>query len=544
MSITSIDGTLLRKMIIAGSNNLAKNRELLNRLNVFPVPDGDTGNNMALTVLAAAQEVSKIKSPNIYDVAKAASGGSLRGARGNSGVIVSQLFRGIAKGVEGVSIATVDDVANSLTKSTESAYKAVMRPKEGTILTVAKAISDKANEMKSETDDIGVLLKAVIDHGNYMLEQTTEMLPALKQAGVVDSGGKGLMCILEGAYGALYEKGDIEILEVDSNSEEAAMENNFSAEDIKFGYCTEFFITVEKTSEKVENNLKNYLSKIGDSIVVVGDEDIIKIHVHTNNPGAALERAITVGPISNIKIENMREQHSNLINFTSNNTYVEEESFVGFVTVVMGDGIGNTFKELGVNQVIAGGQTMNPSTDDIIKAIEKVNAKNIIILPNNKNIILAAEQAAKLVKDKKVFVVPSKTVPQGINCMVNYVESEDIDSIVKSFNNSINNIATGQVTFAVRDTVIDDINIKEGNYLCIIEGKINNVSTNIDEGTKELIDKMLVDEEGFLSIYYGEETKEEDALNLAKYVEDKYEDVEVEVTYGGQPLYYYIISVE
>lgn len=555
MSITKIDGILLKNMIIAGSNNLEKNREVLNSLNVFPVPDGDTGNNMSLTVLSAGKEVAKSNNPNVYDVAKQASSGALRGARGNSGVIVSQLFRGLAKGMEGSSVADAKVVVNALILSTQTAYKAVMKPKEGTILTVARAVSEKAEEMVSKTDDIELILQECIKAGYVMLNKTTEMLPQLKQANVVDSGGKGLMSILDGAFEALVSKKSYEILDVsEKNMADANVMGEFDTNDIKFAYCTEFFIKTKDTSEKTEQKIKDYLEKKGDSIVVVADDDIIKIHVHTNNPGLVLETAITYGELTSIKIENMKEQHSTLINFskeandatepTQEEAVETERTELGFVSIVAGDGLKEMFETLGANYVISGGQTMNPSTEDILNAIDKVNSDNVIILPNNKNIILAAEQAAALSKDKKVFVVPTTSVPQGVSAIVNYIPNVSVDETLENMNEAIKLVKTGQITFAVRDTVIDDKKIVEGDILCMFENKINNVSKNTVDGLKELLESMVDDETSFISIYYGEDVESSEIDDINKYIEETYEDIEVAIDYGGQPLYYYIISVE
>lgn len=555
MSNTKIDGILFKNMIVAGCNNLEKNRELLNSLNVFPVPDGDTGNNMALTVLAAAKEVSKSSNPNISEVAKKASSGALRGARGNSGVIVSQLFRGISKGIDTNDIADAQIIVDALVLSTETAYKAVMKPKEGTILSVARAVSERAVEVYTETDDILVILEESIKAGYIMLDRTTEMLPALKQANVVDSGGKGLMCILDGALLALQTRQEYTIEEIkESNMSEANIMGAFSTEDIKFAYCTEFFINTKEANEEVENTIKAYLEKLGDSIVVVADDDIIKIHVHTNNPGKVLERAITVGELSKIKIENMKEQHSTLISFSDDNDgaqeveeVVIERTSIGFVSIVMGEGLSDICKKLGANEIISGGQTMNPSTEDILNAIENVNSDNVIIFPNNKNIILAAEQAALLgtTDDKKIFVVPTINIPQGISALINYVPNDDISSTLDNMNEIIQEITTGQITFAIRDTVIDGNVINEGDILCMLENKINNVSKDVISGAKELIDALVnEDETSFISVYYGEDVSENDANILIEYIEEKYSDIDVELSYGGQPLYYYIISCE
>lgn len=552
MGIINIDGNLFKKMIIGGSNELSKNKQLIDSLNVFPVPDGDTGTNMSLTVLAAAREVDKLNTPNIYDIAKVAATGALRGARGNSGVILSQLFRGFARGFEGKSLASVEDFANAFKKSQEMAYKAVMKPKEGTILTVARALSDKAAEMAYDTDDIEILLREVIKHGKEVLELTTDMLPELKQASVVDAGGKGLICILEGGFNAMLSNEDVKI---NTYSKESKTENssfgNINTEDIKFAYCTEFFINVNEVTEAIEDNLKNYLESVGDSIVLVGDTNIIKIHVHTNHPGSVLEKCLKMGTLSNLKIENMKEQHSSLINFVEEKETVENkidentpQKDFGFVAVSMGEGLSETFKSLGTDIVIEGGQSMNPSTDDILLAVEKVNAKNVIILPNNKNIILAAKQASELCKDKKVIVLPSKSIPQGINALIHFLPQCELEENIESMTDGIKSVKTGQVTYAVRNTVVNDKEIKEGNILCMLEGDIEHVSEDLQEGAKLLIASMLETGSEFITIYYGKDASLEQANELYDFISEKYADCEVEVHKGDQPLYYYLFSAE
>lgn len=546
MGIINIDGNLFKKMIIGGSNELSKNKQLIDSLNVFPVPDGDTGTNMSLTVLAAAREVEKLNTPNIYDVSKVAATGALRGARGNSGVILSQLFRGFSRGFEGKSLANVDDFANALKKSQEMAYKAVMKPKEGTILTVARALSEKASEMAYDTDDIEVFFTEIIKYGKEVLELTTEMLPELKQASVVDAGGKGLICILEGAFNAMLSKEDITI---DAFSKESKTENssfgNINTEDIKFAYCTEFFINVKEVTDAIEDNLKNYLQSVGDSIVLVGDTDIIKIHVHTNHPGSVLEKCLKVGTLSNLKIENMKEQHSSIINFVEEKAKINTpQKEIGFVVVSMGEGLSGTFKSLGADMVIEGGQSMNPSTDDILLAIEKVNAKSVIVLPNNKNIILAAQQAEKLCKDKKVIVIPSKSIPQGISALIQFLPQSEIDENIESMTNGIRSVKTGQVTYAVRNTVVNHKEIKEGNILCMLEGDIKHVAEELQAGSKELLLSMIEEGNEFLTIYYGKDATLEQANELSDFILEKYPECEVEVQKGDQPLYYYIFSAE
>lgn len=530
---------------------LFENKQIVDALNVFPVPDGDTGTNMSLTALAAAVEIEKINSPNIYDVAKAASNGSLRGARGNSGVILSQLFRGFSKGLEGKEVATADDIAFAFVKAMETAYKAVMKPKEGTILTIAKAIGDKAVEMTYETEDIDIMIKEVIKYSNEILQKTTDMLPQLKQADVVDAGGRGLLYLIEGGIQG-KNKDDIKIINTDNYSPfKSSPILNTKDVDIKYGYCTEFFIHTKKIDEKTQQNLKEYLTSIGDSIVMVSDDDIIKIHVHTDNPGKALERALKIGSLENIKIENMRIQHTNRISF-SEMTKEEEPSIqqkekdTGFVVISAGSGLNNIFLRLGADIVVEGGQTMNPSTEDIIEAVDKVEAKNVIILPNNKNIILAAQQAAEFCKNKNVSVILTKTIPQGISAMVNFIPSGSIEENILNMNEGMKTVVTGQITHSIRDTLIDNKKIKKGDYLCIIEDKIEMVSKNLQHGIKQLI-KIMIDknpEGAFLSIYYGKDVSEEQVRELIEFLDKNYVEYELEVHSGNQPVYYYIVSIE
>ncbi len=547
MGFTNIDGRLLKKMIVAGANNLNKNKQMVDELNVFPVPDGDTGTNMSLTVLSAAKEVMKTDTDNIYAVAKAAANGSLRGARGNSGVILSQLFRGFSKGLEGCQTANIDNIAKAFKKAVETAYKAVMKPKEGTMLTVAKAGVEKAFQLLNEIDDLELLLKEVIKYSNEILNKTPDMLPVLKQAGVVDAGGKGLLCILEGAFDSIYK----EEVELDEPNQSEPI--NFSAlstiseENITFGYCTEFFINVKNADNSIIENLKKYLNTMGDSVVVVNDEEIIKIHIHSDNPGAVLEKAITIGSLSNIKIDNMREQHTSKIGLNEPKPIIDTQQQtkeIAFISIAMGKGISELFHSLGVDIVIEGGQTMNPSTEDILAAIEALNADNILILPNNKNIILAAKQASKLVKDKNIIVLSSKTIPQGISAMISYDENKSILEATEIMEKAISQVKTGQITFAVRDTSINDIEIKEGNILGIIEDNIEVVHDNLEEATKEVIDKLVNNESEIISIYYGEEITEEDVNKIETYILEKYSNCDIEIYNGEQPLYYFIISVE
>lgn len=551
MGITNINGLLLKKMIIAGANKLNSKKQLVDSLNVFPVPDGDTGTNMSLTVLASAREIEKSHSLNIGEIAKLASNGALRGARGNSGVITSQLFRGFYKGLEGLEEAGTKELANALARGVKTAYKAVMKPKEGTILTVARACAESAEKHAEEITDVEKFLEKIIEDGNAMLLQTTDMLPALKQANVVDAGGKGLLLILEGAYENMNTEGEIKVDEpLKTNTVDFSAITSTSNEDITFGYCTEFFINVKNAKDNVVNNLKAYLGTIGDSIVCVADEEIIKIHVHTDHPGLALEKALTIGSLSGLKIENMREQHTNIIDFGGSNSPKEEvkndepAKEIGFISVSAGSGLSDIFKNLGVDEIIEGGQTMNPSTEDILNAVNRVNAKNVVVLPNNKNIILASEQASKLAEDKKVFVVPSTTIPEGITAMINFNVAESVDANISNMTDSLSTVKTAMVTYAVRDTSINDKEIKEGDILGMLGGSITAVNKDVATCTKELIDTAVDEDSEVVTIYYGNDVDEDTANEIAEYVEEKYPDCEVEVQLGDQPLYYYIISVE
>ena len=558
MGLISIDGNILRKMMICGANNLTRHSQELDALNVFPVPDGDTGINMSNTVQAAAREAQKLNTPNIYEIAKAVSGGALRGARGNSGVILSQLFRGFAKGLEGKSVANGEELAVALEESAKMAYRAVMKPKEGTILTIAKAFGEYAQA--AQETDIELGLREVIKGAYEVLEQTPEMLPELKQAGVVDSGGKGLIYFMEGALEGLLTTAD-PVVETAGSQSEAVISGGgaaaFSPEDIKFIYCTEFLIdTKEPIKASQEESLAKYLMSQGDSVVVVGDDTVVKVHVHTNHPGAALERGLTLGSLSNIKIDNMRLQHTNVLEFSTSQggvaipaAPVGPEKAVGFVAVVAGAGLAALFADLGADQIIEGGQTMNPSADDIVKAVSMVNAKQVVVLPNNKNIILAAEQAANLIEGKEIFVIPTKTVPQGMACLLDYLDNVDLEDYLADMDERIKDVHTGQVTYAVRDTVVKDLAISKGDILCLYDGEIVCTGKDIQEASKELIDYMLEAVNGeFASIYYGEDTTEEMAQELAGHItksnENSGADMEVEIYDGKQPLYYYLISVE
>ncbi len=559
MSLNTIDAKMLSKMFLAGAKNLEVKKEWINELNVFPVPDGDTGTNMTMTIMAAAKEVAKMDDPDMASLCKAISSGSLRGARGNSGVILSQLLRGLTKVIKEYDEVTLPVFAAAFEKAVETAYKAVMKPKEGTILTVAKGASDKARELMEEgCEDLSVFFEEIIKHADYVLSQTPEMLPVLKQAGVVDSGGQGLMEVLKGAYEAYLGKEidfTVETPTVSVNT--TAMDDGFTDEDIKFGYCTEFIIMLNRTFNiKNEMDFKAYLESIGDSIVVVADDDIVKVHVHTNDPGMAIQKALKYGSLSNIKIDNMRLEHQEkVIKMNEKNADAAQETSVaptieeprkdiGFVTVAAGDGMTEIFKSLGVDHVISGGQTMNPSTDDIVNAIAAVNADNVFVLPNNKNIILAANQAQYLVEDKKVIVIPTKTIAQGITAVINYVPDMDVSENETVMCEEIKRVKTGEVTYAVRDTQIDDKEIKQGDYMGIGDAGILAVGPQMNDVIFSMVDEMVDEDSELISIYYGEEITEEAAQEICDTISSKYDSCDVELQYGGQPIYYYVISVE
>ena len=557
MEITSINTEVLSKMFLAGAKNLDAKKEWINELNVFPVPDGDTGTNMSMTIMSAAREVSALENPTMAQLSKAISSGSLRGARGNSGVILSQLFRGFCKVIASYDEVTVSVLSDAFQKAVETAYKAVMKPKEGTILTVAKGAADKALEMVDETEDLVVFCDEVIKHADYVLSQTPEMLPVLKQAGVVDSGGQGLMQVLKGAYDSLLGK------EIDYEIEDASKGSGvvkISAEtekEIKFGYCTEFIIVLNKPlTEAEEHEYKAFLESIGDSIVVVADDEIVKTHVHTNDPGLAIQKALTHGSLSKIKIDNMREEHQEKLikdaeKLAAQQKAEEEEAKadeprkdMGFISVSIGEGMNEIFKGLGVDYIIEGGQTMNPSTEDMLSAIDHVNADHIFILPNNKNIIMAANQAATLVEDKDIIVLPTKTIPQGIVAMVNYIPDYSPEENKETMLAEIGNVKTGQVTYAVRDTEIDGKTIKQDYYMGIGDSSILSVGQDLKATTLEMVDAMVDEDSAIVSIYYGTDATEEAAEEIGAVIEEKYPDVEVEINAGGQPIYYYVISVE
>ncbi|PKM95854.1 MAG: dihydroxyacetone kinase [Firmicutes bacterium HGW-Firmicutes-1] len=551
MALESIDSKMLKNMFIAGAKYLESKKKYVDELNVFPVPDGDTGTNMTLTILAAAKEVQSVDENSMAQVAKAISSGSLRGARGNSGVILSQLFRGFAKEIGEYEQLDTMIIANAFQKGTDTAYKAVMKPKEGTILTVARAIADKASQMSEDTDDILFVLKETLNHAEAVLAKTPDMLPVLKEAGVVDAGGQGLIYVLYGAYLALQNNGELTFEIEETVENEVNLIRQHVSADIEFGYCTEFIINVHPSkvndSEQEALDIRDYLETIGDSIVAVADEDIIKIHVHTNDPGKALQQGLTLGELMNIKIDNMREQHSNIIFEKSEVEQIPkqtEKKETGFVAVSIGSGLSKIFSSLGADYIVEGGQTMNPSTEDILNAIEKVNAAHVFILPNNKNIILAAMQAKDLVENKIIHVIPSKSIPQGITAMINYTQGISPDENEKVMTEHLSDVSTGQLTYAVRDTSINDQTIQQGDILGIGNDEILVVEKDIEQCAKALIHQLINEDSGLVTIYYGQEIEEEKANNLATYIEENYEDCEVEVHYGGQPLYYYLLSIE
>ena len=553
MAVKTINTDLLQKMFLAGAANLEAKKEFINELNVFPVPDGDTGTNMTLTILSAAKEVKALENPDMVAIAKAISSGSLRGARGNSGVILSQLLRGFTKEIrEHKEIDTIT-LAKACERATATAYKAVMKPKEGTILTVAKGASQKAAELAETTEDLDTFISEVINYAQEVLEKTPEMLPVLKEAGVVDSGGQGLLEVMRGAYDAFQGK-EIDYSAIEASAGTKMVKPSEQAEtEIKFGYCTEFIIMLEKEfTAKDETEFKAYLESIGDSIVCVADDDIVKIHVHTNDPGLAIQKALTYGQLSRMKIDNMREEHQErlikdaekLAAQQAEAKKAEPRKEVGFIAVSIGEGMNEIFRELGADYIIEGGQTMNPSTEDMLNAIDQVNAEHIFILPNNKNIILAANQAQTLTEDKDIIVVPSKTVPQGITAIINYMPDADAQTNLEAMIEGIGNVKTGQVTYAVRDTHIDDKEIHEGDIMGIGDSGILAVGQSVEETTKEMLAQLVDEDTELISLYYGQDVQEESAENFAQEIEDLYPDVDVDVHSGGQPIYYYVLSVE
>lgn len=553
MNTNTVDAKILGRMFLSGAKNLEAKKEWINELNVFPVPDGDTGTNMTLTIMSAASEVNALSDPDMKSLAKAISSGSLRGARGNSGVILSQLLRGFTKVIEKHEEIDAPIFAKAFERAVETAYKAVMKPKEGTILTVAKGVSEKAAEIAEDSESLESFFADVIAEAETVLARTPDMLPVLKEAGVVDSGGQGLVEVLKGAFDGYLGK------KIDLNFEKPAVKltgtKPVSAEesDIKFGYCTEFIIMLEKEfSEKDEEDFKDYLMSIGDSLVVVADDDIVKVHVHTNDPGEAIQRALTYGQLSNMKIDNMRLEHHEKVIKEAEKMAAQQaaertskpEKEVGFISVSVGEGMGEIFKKLGADYLIQGGQTMNPSTEDMLKAIEQVNAKNIFIFPNNKNIILAANQARDLTEDKNIVVIPAKTIPQGISAMISYVPEKTVEENTAEMMEAIGNVKTGQVTYAVRDTRIDDQEIHQGDIMGIGDKGILAVGQDIQNVAVEMTGKMTDEDCELISIYYGAEVTEADAEEISSRLEELYPDYDIEINYGGQPIYYYVISVE
>ena len=583
MSLTSVNAENIRAAFIAGAHNLSNNKEYINELNVFPVPDGDTGTNMTLTIMSAASEIEAVANPTMDLLSKAISGGSLRGARGNSGVILSQLFRGFCRDIKGKETLDVNDLTAAFARAVETAYKAVMKPKEGTILTVAKGIYDKAAELCDYEDDVISFTEQIIEHGDNVLAHTPELLPVLKEAGVVDSGGQGLMEFLRGALAGL--KGEtIELaegipsqpargaglLEEIPKKPSGSGNDNISTADIKFGYCTEFIILLDKElTDKQVSEFKAYLTSIGDSIVCVADEELVKVHVHTNHPGLAFEKALTYGGLTRMKIDNMREEHSERVSMEEEKRRAEEQEAAfqemkyrnkpaaeetpavpvelkkyGFIAVSVGDAMGETEKSLGIDYVISGGQTMNPSTEDILSAVEKVNAENVFVFPNNKNIILAANQAAAICEDKKIHVIPTKSVPQGISAVLSFAEDMSPEENIEAMTEAISAVKSGEVTYAVRDTSVDGKEIKNGDIMGISDKGIDVVGTSVDEVTTSLIEGMVDEDSGLITLYYGSDVSKEDAEKLCDALTEKFDELEVELHEGGQPIYYYIVSVE
>lgn len=561
MATKTINAELFTKMFLAGAANLEAKKEVINELNVFPVPDGDTGTNMTLTIMSAAKEVGALEKADMKSVSKAISSGSLRGARGNSGVILSQLLRGFTKEIREHEEIDIPVLAAACERATATAYKAVMKPKEGTILTVARGLSEKAAELADTMEDLETFIPEIIEAAKEVLERTPEMLPVLKEAGVVDSGGQGLIEVLNGACDAFQGK------EIDYSAIEAApavkmVKPEAQAQaDIRFGYCTEFIIMTEQEfSEQDEETFKAYLESIGDSIVCVADEDVVKVHVHTNDPGLAIQKALTYGQLSRMKIDNMREEHQEKLIRDAEKVAAEQaeaakkkkeqevskepRKSVGFIAVSIGEGMNSIFRELGVDYIIEGGQTMNPSTEDMLTAIDQVNADHIFILPNNKNIVLAANQARSLVKDKDVIVIPTKTVPQGITAVISYMPDADVDTNEETMLEEITNVKTGQVTYAVRDTHIDDKEIHEGDIMGIGDAGILSVGQSVEATAKEMLAKMTDEDSEMISLYYGEDIREEDAQRFGQEIAELYPDADVDVHSGGQPIYYYVISVE
>lgn len=553
MAIKTINADMLAKMFLAGAQNIEAKKEYINELNVFPVPDGDTGTNMSMTIMSAAKEVRALQNPGMKELSKAISGGSLRGARGNSGVILSQLLRGFTKAIQDESEIDAAGIAAACGRAKETAYKAVMKPKEGTILTVARGIAEKAEELAFETDDLSEIFPKILDYAQEVLDQTPEMLPVLKEAGVVDSGGQGLLEVLRGAYDAFLGKEiDYSSIEPSKAPGTPVRTTPIEESDIKFGYCTEFIIlTGREFEEHEERDLKSYLESIGDSIVCVADDEVVKVHVHTNDPGLAIQKALTYGQLTRMKIDNMREEHHERVIQEAEKIAAQEKKQekkerkpIGFIAVSIGTGMNEIFREIGVDYIIEGGQTMNPSTDDMLQAIDEVNADTIFILPNNKNIILAANQAKDLTKDKEIIVIPTKTVPQGITAVISFAQEEDAQANEELMKEAIQSVKTGQVTYAVRDTRIGDKEIHEGDIMGIGDEGILSVGTSISQTAKELLAELVTEDSELISVYYGEDISEEEAEKFVAEVEEAYPDLDVDAHCGGQPIYYYVMSVE
>lgn len=540
--IQYIEGKMLRDMFVSGANNLQNHKELVDKLNVFPVPDGDTGTNMSLTISYAMKELAKVENDSITEIGKSLSKGSLMGARGNSGVILSQIIRGFSKSIEGKEQISTEDLAKAFKNGSDTAYKAVIKPIEGTILTVVRESGEYAIKAAKKEKDLLKFLEMVIDEANKSLERTPELLKNLKEAGVVDSGGKGLVLIYEGMYEAL--KGNpIKAKDLNNSnvSEVKQAGTSINTEDIKFCYCTEFILESNSISD---TEIRDIMLKYGDSLAVVGDEGIIKVHVHTNDPGLVLQDALKHGQLVTIKIENMKLQHENtLVGDTDEIAQSVEEKEYGFIATSMGEGLAKIFKDFGVDYIIEGGQTMNPSTEDFMKAIDSINAKNIFIFPNNSNIIMAANQAKEL-SDKNIIVIPTKNTPQGFTALVNFNADASVEENEQALMESLTMVKSGQVTFAVRDTVMNDVEVKEGNIIGIAESKLMDAGDSVDEITTSLVEKLVDEDSAIITLFYGEDVTEEDANNLRDELEEKFEDLDIELYYGGQPLYYYLISVE
>lgn len=559
MAIKIIDAELLQKAFIAGAYNLEKNKDYINELNVFPVPDGDTGSNMSLTIMAAAKEVSALENPSMDELSKTISGGSLRGARGNSGVILSQLLRGFCKEINGKKQITAAVLADGFVRGVETAYKAVMKPKEGTILTVAKGVAEKVVELSELDMDFETMGQEILDYGNEVLKHTPDLLPVLKEAGVVDSGGQGLMEFLTGAYNGLIGKEVVsdKLATGVSGKGQTMSSEEIDTSHIKYGYCTEFIIMLEKEyNMEIEMKFKEFLSSIGDSLVVVSDDEIVKVHVHTNHPGLAFEKGLEFGSLTSMKVDNMREEHKEKVIHEQDRKKAAQKEAVmeatkeepkkpfGFVAVSVGDGLNEIFRDLGVDYIIEGGQTMNPSTEDVLSAIEQVHAETVFVFPNNKNIILAANQAAEIEEEKQVIVIPTKTIPQGISALISFDETVSAEANQANMEDAMTAVKSGQVTYAVRDTSIDGKEIKKGDYMGIDDNGIQAVGQDITEVVKDLIGAMADEDSDLLSIYYGSDVNEADADALVEAVQEAYPDFEVEAHVGGQPIYYYIISLE